>query len=74
MVAKEHTAKIMKESTHRMQIEHQVVQSTLEGRQSNVERNSVSSRGNSMARLDEGLDNTELKQVEGKIVKDGEVY
>ena len=66
MVAKEHTAKIMKESTHRMQAEHQVIQSTTEGRQSNVERNSVSSRGSDV-KNDEGLVKTEIKQVEGQI-------
>ena len=66
MVAKEHTAKIMKESTNRMQVESQVIQSTTEGRQSNVERNSVSSRG-SEVKNGEGLVKTEIKQAEANI-------
>ena len=49
-----------------MQVESQVIQSTTEGRQSNVERNSVSSRG-SEVKNGEGLVKTEIKQAEAKI-------
>ena len=59
MVAKEHTAKILKESTNRMHTENH--QSTAEGERSNVERNSISSRGNSEVQRDEGLMKTEIK-------------
>ena len=45
MVAKEHTAKILKESTSRLHTENH--QSTVEGERNNIERNSVSSRGDS---------------------------
>ena len=46
-------------------------QSTVEGERSNIERNSISSRGNSeVQRVSEGLMKTEIKQVDVKIVKE----